>query len=76
MAFFNFLKKPTRKEIIKNKSISLFNQIKGDYYNFTPLEKAEIIKNINIEFLKELDSEYTKAYKMQQEVLKSKELIK
>ena len=76
MTFFDFFKKPTRKAIVNNKTTSLFNEINNDCSNFTTLEKAEIIKNINIKFLKILDAEYNKAYSEQQEILAAKELIK
>ena len=62
--------------MIKNKSISLFNQIKGDYCEFTTLEQAEILNNINTEFSKKLEYAWVKTCAEQKKISTAKNLIK
>ncbi|MCM8906796.1 hypothetical protein [Tenacibaculum finnmarkense] len=71
----NFFRK-NRKDVLKDKSIDLFNQITNDYHSFTIIEQAEVIKNLNIAYLTELDIQYNKAFCAHKEISKAKEMIK
>tara|TARA_R110002049_G_scaffold224712_4_gene396513 strand:+ start:11179 stop:11409 length:231 start_codon:yes stop_codon:yes gene_type:complete len=76
MGFFSIFKKEPRAFTIENKVLNIVDSITEDYNNFSPVEQAQIVKCINIEFLKRLQVQYDEAYTAQHEVLTAKELIK